>query len=145
MFKIEIIEPEITYRIRQVVLRPNLTVEDCKYDIDKKSGTFHLGAFNEEILVSVASFSIENFTEFNNDKQCRLRGMATLKDFQRLGAGSLLINYGEQLLKQKDIKIIWCIGRTRVQQYYEKLGFKTYGEVFYYEPSGAHIIMYKEL
>lgn len=145
MFKVKLIKPEMAYSIRQSILRPNLTVDDCAYDIDKKEGSFHLGAFFNDMLISIASFSLENYHEFNIDRQYRLRGMATLKDFQRLGAGRLLINYAEQLILEENIKILWCVGRIGVQEYYKKLGFKTYGEIFYYEPSGDHVIMYKEL
>ena len=145
MFKVKLIKPELAYSIRQTVLRPNLTVEDCGYDIDKKEGSFHLGAFFNKKLIGIASFSLENYNKFNIDRQYRLRGMAILKDFQRLGAGRLLINYAEQLILEQNIEILWCVGRIGVQGYYEKLGFKTYGEIFYYEPSGDHVIMYKEI
>lgn len=145
MFEIKVIEVEMAYAVRNAVLRPNLTIEECKYEIDNLEGTFHLGAFYQDNLASIATFSLENHPDFNIERQYRLRGMATLPEYRKLGAGRLLINYAMDLIKKENINILWCQGRTSVQDYYEKLGFKMYGEVFYYEPSGAHLIMYKEL
>lgn len=51
----------------------------------------------------------------------------------------------EERLKLKGFEIIWCNGRTSVKGYYEKLGFKSYGEIFDYPGLGPHIVMYKEV
>ena len=145
MFEIRLIEVEMAYGVRNKVLRPNLTIEECTYEIDNLQGTFHVGAFYKDNLASIATFSLENHPDFNMERQYRLRGMATLPEFRKLGAGSLLINYAVDLIKQENINFLWCQGRTSVQSYYEKLGFKMHGEIFSYEPSGDHLIMYKEL
>ena len=145
MIEIRKITPEMTYDIRHSVLRPQQAIQDCKYETDNEYGAFHFGAFNQGMLISVVSFCLEKHPEFSIEKQYRLRAMATLEGFRNLGAGRLLVNYAEDLIKQQGITFLWCKGRTTVQGYYNKLGFKAYGEVFDYPPIGAHIIMYKEL
>lgn len=145
MIEIRKITPEKTYDIRHNVLRPHQAVEDCKYETDNEEGAFHVGAFNQGKLISVVSFCLEKHPDFPVENQYRLRAMATLEDFRNLGAGRLLISFAEDVIKQQGVYFLWCKGRTTVQGYYNKLGFKVHGEVFDYPPIGPHIIMYKEL
>ena len=145
MFEIKKIDTSQTYEIRHRVLRPHQSLEDCKYDTDNEDSTFHLGAFYQGKLVSIGSFCIESHPNFPNDRQYRLRAMATLEDYRKLGAGKLLVSYAEDIIKKLGVNLLWCKGRTTVQAYYEKLGFTAYGDVFDYPPIGPHIIMYKRL
>ncbi|HZJ99632.1 MAG TPA: GNAT family N-acetyltransferase, partial [Tissierellaceae bacterium] len=140
MFEIKKISPLETYNIRHTVLRPHQNFEDCKNDTDYDNSAFHIGAFYQGRLVSVASFCVDNHPDFPIDKQYRLRAMATLDDYRKLGAGRLIVNYAEDLIKELDASFLWCKGRTSVQEYYEKLGFKAHGDVFDYPPIGPHII-----
>lgn len=145
MFEVKLINPEMTYGIRNSVLRPHQEIKDCKYDTDNENYAFHIGAFYQGKLISVASFCLEKHPYFPIKKQYRLRAMATLDNFRNLGAGRSVVNYAENLIKEQDICFLWCKGRTAVQEYYSKLGFKAYGDVFDYPPIGPHIIMYKKL
>jgi GNAT superfamily N-acetyltransferase len=145
MLEVRNIEPEMTYGLRHSVLRPHQTVEDCKYDTDHEDYAFHVGAFYQGRLISIASFCVEKNPDFPIEKQYRLRAMATLEEFRKLGAGRAVVNYAENLIKEQGIDFLWCKGRTTVQEYYNKLGFKTHGEVFDYPPIGPHIVMYKKI
>ena len=145
MIDVRTIEPEMTYNLRHSVLRPHQKVEDCKYDTDLESGAFHVGAFYQRKLISIASFCIEKNPDFSTEMQYRLRGMATLEEFRKLGAGKSLISLAESLIKGQGFDLLWCKGRTSVQDYYSKLGFEVHGEVFDYPPIGPHIIMVKHL
>jgi ribosomal protein S18 acetylase RimI-like enzyme len=135
----------MTYSLRHSVLRPHQTIEDCKYDTDFKKNSFHVGAFYNGILISVASFCVERNIDFPNEEQYQLRAMATLEEFRNLGAGRAVVSYAEDLIREKGVAFLWCKGRTTVQGYYNRLGFKIYGEVFDYPPIGPHIMMYKVL
>ncbi|QED46582.1 GNAT family N-acetyltransferase [Cytobacillus dafuensis] len=139
------IKPEMTYSLRHSVLRPHQTVEDCKYDTDHEAGAFHVGAFYQGELISIASFCVEKNPDFKIEKQYRLRGMATLEEFRKLGAGRSLVTFSESLIKEQGFDLLWCKARTTVQEYYNKLGFKVHGEIFDYPPIGPHIVMYKKL
>lgn len=145
MFEVRKIGPEMTYNLRHAVLRPQQTIEDCKYDSDHEDYAFHVGAFFQGKLISIASFIVDQNPDFPIERQYRLRQMATLDEFRKLGAGRAVVNYAENLIKKQSVYFLWCKGRTTVQEYYSNLGFKEYGEVFDYPPIGPHILMYKKL
>ncbi|WP_044640789.1 GNAT family N-acetyltransferase [Risungbinella massiliensis] len=145
MLKIKTITPEDTYPIRHKVLRPNQPIETCQYDTDHQKDSFHLGAFLDGKLISIASFYCETNDCFNTDLQYRLRGMATLEEYRNQKAGSSLIQYAETLLKKRGAQLWWCNARTSVSNYYQKLGLSEHGKVFEINPIGPHKLMYKKI
>lgn len=145
MIEIREIKAEMTYNLRHTVLRPHQTIEDSKYESDHEDDTFHVGAYYQGRLISVASFIIDKNLDFPIERQYRLRQMATHEKFRKLGAGRAVVNYAENLLRNQRVELLWCKGRTTVRKYYCSLGFKEHGEVFDYPPIGPHIIMYKKL
>jgi GNAT superfamily N-acetyltransferase len=145
MLDVRIIEPEMTYSLRHTVLRPNQSIEDSKYDTDHEKDAFHVGAFFQGKLISVASFIRENNPDFDIERQYRLRQMATLEEYRKLGAGRAVVSFAENIIKEHGFDFLWCKGRTTVQKYYEKLGFEPHGNVFDYPPIGLHIVMCKKL
>lgn len=145
MFEVKLIDPEMTYSLRHRILRPNQSIEDCKYSTDHEEGAFHVGAFYKGKLISIGSFCMKNYHEFPQKVQYRLRAMATLEEFRRKGAGRLVVSFAENILRDRRVELLWCIGRIDAKGYYEKLGFRPHGEVFDYPPIGPHIIMYKPL
>ena len=145
MIVVRKIDPEMTYTIRHTVLRPHQTIEDSKYDSDHEEDTFHVGAFYQGSLISIASFIVDRNSDFPIERQYRLRQMATLEEFRKLSAGRAVVNYAENLIIEQGIDFLWCKGRTNVQEYYSNLGFKEHGEVFDYPPIGPHIVMCKNL
>ena len=84
MLEVRKIDPEMTYNLRHTVLRPHQTIEDCKYETDHEEYAFHIGAFYQGTLISIASFCIENNPDFSIPRQYRLRAMATLDAFRKL-------------------------------------------------------------
>lgn len=134
-----------TWPIRHLVLRPNQTPEDCKYPLDDAAESFHLGAFQGERLIAIASFYFESHREIPGAPQFRLRGMASLPEFRGLGAGSALVRQAETIVAERHVRVWWCNARTTVSGYYEKLGLRTQGEVFDLPPLGPHVLMYKVL
>ncbi|MGR9049646.1 GNAT family N-acetyltransferase [Halobacillus faecis] len=143
--RVQRVKAEQTYNLRHKILRPHQPFEACQYNTDQDDDAFHIGAFSDTELVSVASFYLESHPEFQSTIQYRLRAMATAEEFRGRGAGREVVHYAESRLKNLKAELLWCKGRTSVQKYYEKLGFKPYGEVFDYPPIGPHVIMYKEL
>lgn len=145
MFEVRCIDSRETLPIRQKVLRPYQSVEACLYDTDDAEGSFHVGAFHDEKLVSIASFCPWHHEELEGTFHYRLRAMATLPEYRRMGAGKQVVEYAEDILKEKGAEILWCKGRTSVTAYYESLGFLPQGEVFDYPPIGPHILLFKKL
>jgi len=130
-----------TYPIRHKMLRPSGTLEDCIFPGDSDEMTFHLGAFVGKKLVSVASFYFEKHPEFEDLYQFRLRGMATLPDYQGQGLSSSLLRTAFPLIKQNQCTLLWCNAREKAMGFYLKLGFKSSGDFFPLPQIGSHILM----
>ncbi|PLT30484.1 GNAT family N-acetyltransferase [Peribacillus deserti] len=143
--EVKLIRSEDTFSIRHKVLRPNQTIEECKFPNDEAEHTFHLGVFLDNELISIASFYKEKHAGLNDPHQFRLRGMATLPEYRNRQAGSLLIKTAEQVLHNKDADVWWCNARTSASGYYKKLGLKERGGLFEIPGIGPHIVMYKRL
>ncbi|MBM7691069.1 putative GNAT family N-acyltransferase [Peribacillus deserti] len=139
------IEAKDTYIIRHNVLRPNQTIDDCKFLNDEENNTFHLGGFIQGELISIASFYKEKNSGFDDEHQYRLRGMATLPHYRSRKAGSILIKEAELLLQSRKASVWWCNARTSASGYYQKLGLRVHGAIFEIDGIGPHVMMYKNL
>lgn len=130
-----------TYAIRHKMLRPNGTVEDCMFQGDHDELTFHLGAFVDKKLVSVASFYFERHPSFHEPYQYRLRGMATLPEYQGQGHSSALLRTAFPVIKQNQCALLWCNARDKATGFYLKVGFQPKGELFSIQNIGKHLLM----
>lgn len=130
-----------THPIRHKMLRPNGTLEDCIFQGDNDELTFHLGAFVDKKLVSVASFYFERNENFPDPNQFRLRGMATLPEYQGQGLSSALLRTAFPVIKQNQCTLLWCNAREKAMGFYLKLGFVPSGEQFSIPNIGKHILM----
>ncbi len=135
------IKPIDTHPIRHKMLRPNGTIEDCIFQGDNDELTFHLGAFVDKKLVSVASFYFERNEKFPDEHQYRLRGMATLPEYQGQGLSSSLLRTAFPVIKQNQCTLLWCNAREKAIGFYEKVGFTSMGELFSIPHIGKHILM----
>ena len=134
-----------THGIRHKILRPHQTIDDCRYDTDHDPGAFHLGAYEDNIIFSVASFYKERSVAFESPTQYRLRGMATLVEYRARGAGRSLIDFAVDRFRLNHVDLLWCNARTSAALYYSRLGFKQQGEIFDLPPLGPHKLMYLNL
>ncbi len=142
MIEIKLISPEDTYKIRRVILRKNIPLsEKSEGDFDKD--TFHLGAFIEGELISVATL-IKNESSFFEGSQYRLRGMATSENYQGKGLGKKLILKAEEILKERKVDVLWFNARIVALEFYKKLGYKIIGEEFDIQFIGTHYTMSKK-
>ncbi len=140
MIEIRFISAEETYGIRKEMLRRNIDLSE-KNDDDYNDTSFHLGAFIDGKLVSVATF-MQNDNENFNGVQYRLRGMATLDNYQGKGLGRMLIIEAVKKLESMDVNILWCNARSGALKFYKKIGFKTIGTEFDIHLIGPHYVMY---
>lgn len=136
-----------TYPIRQQVLIPDHDSKKVKFENDDDEDlSFHLGAFKDSKLVSVASFYYERNSLFKDQHQYQLRGMATLPEFQAQGLSSELLNMAFPIIKQNFCTLLWCNARVSAVGYYKKVGFLSYDDsVFEIEGIGPHVLMYKSI
>ncbi len=146
LVEVKQINSKDTYQIRQMVLRPKGSIKDCHFLGDNDELTFHLGAFIEKKLVSIASFYFEKTDLLPaHENQFRLRGMATVEEYRGHGFSSKLLQTAFKNIKQNSCTVLWCNARVSARGFYEKVGFNTIGEVFEIPEIGPHIVMFKEI
>lgn len=134
-----------THNIRKQVLAPHLPLEKCVFEGDEEEQTFHLGAFVDGKLVSIASFFYHKNNTFEEENQFQLRGMATLEEHRGKGLSSELLKVAFPVIKQNFCNLVWCDARTSAQGFYQQVGFEKTGDVFNVEDIGEHILMFKKL
>jgi GNAT superfamily N-acetyltransferase len=139
------IQAQDTLSIRQKLLVPNHDLQLAKFEGDEDEDiSFHLGAFEDSKLVSVASFFYDRNPLFQDLHQYQLRGMATIKEFQGKGLSQELLNVAFPIIKQNFCTLLWCNARISARGFYEKVGFKALnGETFNITYIGDHVLMYK--
>ena len=113
---IRYIAPADTLALRSLVLRNGKPLSECIFPQDHEG--FHLGAFVEERLCSIATFFPETFAE-NGPGGYRLRGMATHPDFAGHGLGREMINFAIHELLAVNASYIWCNARSSAVGFYE--------------------------
>jgi predicted GNAT family N-acyltransferase len=136
------IDSKDTLELRSIVLREGRPLEECHFENDDKDQTFHLGAFIDEKLVSVASFYLEKHPELPGDYHYRLRGMATAQDFRGQGLSSALLRTAFPLIKKNSVNLVWCNARSSATGFYHKVGFELVGEEFDIAGVGPHYMMF---
>ncbi|WP_029035242.1 GNAT family N-acetyltransferase [Salinimicrobium terrae] len=141
---IQQISAEETYRTRQQVLRPGRPLRECFFEGDLEAETIHLGYFDEDNLMGVATYVPRKNGIFDAPFQYQLRGMAVLPEFRKKRIGENLLLEGEKILKQKNPGVLlWFNAREVAVDFYKKYGYKTIGSSFMIPNVCVHIVMYK--
>lgn len=131
--------------IRNEVLREGkLTLDECRFPSDLIQGAFHLGNFEENILVSIASFHPQN-VEGHIGQGYQLRGMATIPAFQGKGKGNQLLNFAIVYLRGQQINYLWCNARKKALNFYGGIGFEMISDEFDVPSIGPHHVMYLKI
>jgi ribosomal protein S18 acetylase RimI-like enzyme len=74
----------------------------------------------------------------------RLRQMAVLNDLQGKGIGRALMNFAENIARDRGYRILRMHARNNSLGFYEKVGYKVKGDQFI-EVTLPHFVMEKEL
>ena len=120
---IRTISLEETRRLRDLVLRPGLPAGDSIYPRDDAPDSRHFGAFESGSLAAIASICREPIPGTISADQWRLRGMATMKEYQGFGFGRAVAIACIEYAHSRGAQIIWCTARVSVAAFYESLGF----------------------
>jgi ribosomal protein S18 acetylase RimI-like enzyme len=127
-----------TLPLRSAVLRNNLPLEECVFETDSQG--FHLGAFVDDKLVSIATFFPEDYSELGHGGY-RLRGMATHPNYHGKGYGTQLIQFAINHLQNEGISYLWCNARSTALGFYKKLNFMVVSDEFIVPGIGPHFNM----
>lgn len=145
-YTIRLISASATYSLRNEVLRPGRPVSECCFLGDDSKGTFHLGVYNDDNLIGVASFMKNSNPFFDQLIQYQLRGMAVLPEFKGKGFGSLLLKEAESKIKREyQDPFLWFNARVTAIDFYKKYGYECFGNRFEVTGVCEHIVMYKHL
>lgn len=127
-----------TIKLRNEVFRKpwGLDIKDDDLSSDKDMDIY--GAYlNNKLIATV-------FLAEHNKETARIRNVAIYKEYRGLGLGSYLMNFIEQIAKNKGYKKAYLMGRTEVEDFYLKLGYKTIGKPYDYRTI-PHVDMIKSL
>lgn len=131
---------ELRYRL----LRPHQRPSDLVYDGDDDPDALHLGAFDGERLVGIASVAPDP-SEPWAPGAWRLRGMATEPGVRGRGVGGELLERCMEHAAERGAALVWCNARVRAEPFYRRHGFEPVGEVFDVPPIGPHVRMVRRL
>jgi len=142
---IRFIQADDVLAIRNEVLREGrLTLDECRFLNDDAAGSFHLGYFDGDHLVCIASFHLQNYKEFAG-KAYQLRGMATLESHRGKGFGNQLINFAIVYMRGQKVNYVWCNARKKAVLFYKNLGFEIISDEFEVPTIGPHYVLYLKI
>jgi GNAT superfamily N-acetyltransferase len=142
---IRFIPVEELLAIRNEVLREGrLTPDECRFAGDEFEGTFHLGYFDHDKLVSIASFHPKNYEGYQGTGY-QLRGMATLESYRGKGIGNQLVNFAIVYLRGQRAGYVWCNARKKAMRFYQNLGFESISPEFDVPGIGPHHVLYLKI
>lgn len=125
-------------KLRDAILRKPLGLGFTPEDLEKEKDNMFIGAFEDERMLGCCML-VEEQPDI-----VRLRQMAVLNDLQGKGIGRALMNFAENLARDRGYKIVRMHARNNAVGFYEKVGYKVKGDQFI-EVTIPHFVMEKEL
>lgn len=126
-----------TRRLRQAVLRPNMTLDQLA--AHEAPAAYGVGIYEDAELISVGFVAPDG----NELGSWRVRGMATAPDRRRLGAGAAVLDALLQHALARGATRVWCNARVSARSLYERAGFRTISAEFELPEIGPHYVMEK--
>jgi len=128
------------YPLRQEILRPDGTFEDCQFDGDELASTMHFGLFDGDVLMAIASVYCRDYesNEYYVGKGYQLRSMAVAKAVQGQGVGQRLLTAICDEMKAMDVDYLWANARVSAVAFYQRAGFDISPDVFDIADVGPH-------
>lgn len=127
---------EKSMTIRQIVFVDEQCFVDEFDDIDKIA--YHAAVYDGEKLIGCGRV-------FRDDKGCHIGRIAVIKEYRGKDVGSYIMEQLEEFGKQKyEFDYYVLSAQTRAKDFYAKLGYKEFGEI-YFEEYCEHIEMRKRL
>jgi len=125
-------------RLRDAVLRKPLGLTFTQEDLESEKENILIAAFEEERMLGCCML-VEERPDI-----VRLRQMAVLNALQGKGIGRALMNFAENIARDRGYKIVKMHARNNSVGFYEKVGYKRKGDEFI-EVTIPHYVMEKDL
>ena len=125
-------------RLRDEILRKPLGLKFTPEELEKEKENLHIAAFEDDQMLGCCMLVEED------PQTVRLRQMAVMNDLQGKGIGRALMQFAENLARDRGYKKITMHARKNATGFYEKMGYRKQGDEFT-EITIAHYVMEKEL
>lgn len=125
-------------KLRDDVLRKPLGLGFTPEELDSEKEHMLIAAFEDERMLGCCMLIEEQ------PGAIRLRQMAVLNDLQGKGIGRALMNFAENLARDRGFRVIRMHARLNAVGFYEKVGYKIKGDQFL-EVTIPHYVMEKRL
>lgn len=141
----QMLQPEEIQQLRNEVLWPHKTFENCILDTDRLPSTFHFGVQLDGLTVATVTLQQENSSRLPQEKQYRLRAMAVREGYRGQGFGDAIVEEGLKYLTALGIELVWCDARVAALNFYRRLQFEELEEEYEIPIIGLHRFMWKVL
>ena len=131
-------EYEQVLKLRDEILRKPLGLNFSQEELEKERNNMHMAAYEDDQMLGCCMLVEED------PQTVRLRQMAVVDDVQGKGIGRALMQFAENLARDRGYKRITMHARKNAVGFYEKMGYKKFGDEFM-EITILHVVMEKEL
>lgn len=131
-------EYEQMIKLRDEILRKPLGLSFSPDELENEKNNLHIGAYEDERMLGCCMLIEED------PQTVRLRQMAVMNDLQGKGIGKALMQFAENLARDRGYKRITMHARKDASGFYEKMGYRRIGDEFK-EITIPHYVMEKEL
>lgn len=143
--QVQILQPEEIQQLRNEVLWPHKTFENCILETDRLSTTFHFGIQQDGLTVATVTLQQEKTDKLQQEKQYRLRAMAVREGYRGQGFGEAIVEAGLDHLRELGVEVVWCDARVAALNFYRRLQFEELEEEYEIPIIGMHRFMWKVL
>ena len=141
----QMLPPEEIQQLRNEVLWPHKTFENCILESDRLPTTFHFGVKVEGLTVASVTLQQESSSKLPQEKQYRLRAMAVRDGYRGQGFGDAIVEAGLNHLRELGVEVVWCDARVAALNFYRRLQFEELEEEYDIPIIGLHRFMWKVL
>jgi predicted GNAT family N-acyltransferase len=125
-------------QLRNDILRKPLGLSFDPSELEKEKDDILIAAFEDDKMLGCCML-------INTEPgTVRLRQMAVLNNLQGKGIGRALMQFAENIARDRGFRRITMHARKTATGFYEKLGYTVYGEEFE-EVTLPHVVMEKKL
>ena len=117
-------EYEQMIKLRGDILRKPLGLDFSDEELEKEKENLLMGAYEDDVMLGCCMLVEEK------PQNVRLRQMAVINDLQGKGIGKALMQFAENLARDRGYKKITMHARKNAIGFYEKMGYKKMGEEF---------------
>lgn len=125
-------------QLRDIILRKPLGLSFSEQELEQEKENLHIAAYEDDRMLGCCMLVEED------PETVRLRQMAVPDEYQGKGIGRALMNFAENLARDRGYKKITMHARKNAMGFYEKMGYKKVGDEFV-EITIPHYVMEKEL